>query len=176
MDIVELEYCLFGPEESEVDIRHIAMNARGKKRRRLFHIFCGQGQSVFLVVSASRWDEYSRMRVRQEEECQELSKVIKDMSERQGKLFGLMDRRRSLMSEAPEELRKQIFQEIKDLAKKISGTVGDQGDFGGMVERREGCRSGGRESQGFCLRSRHSARQLLDLEVPKQRFDSVWLT
>ena len=97
------------------------------------------------------------MRVRQEEECQELSNIIKDMSDMQGKLLGLMDRRRSLMSEAPEELRKQIFQEIKDLAKKISGTVGDQGDLGGMVERREECRSGGRKSQGFCWRSRHSA-------------------
>ena len=108
VDIVELEYCLFGPQESEVDIRHIAMNARGKKRRRPFHIFCGQGQSEFLVVSAAWWDEYSKMRATQEEECQELSKVIKDMSERQGK-------------QAPEELRKQIFQEIRDLAKKISG-------------------------------------------------------
>ena len=30
------EYCLVGPEESEVDIGDIAMNARGKKCRRLF--------------------------------------------------------------------------------------------------------------------------------------------
>ena len=31
MESGELEYCLFGLEESEVDIRHIAMDATGKK-------------------------------------------------------------------------------------------------------------------------------------------------
>ena len=41
VEIEELEYDLRGPEESEVDIRHIVTNARGKKRRRLFHIFSG---------------------------------------------------------------------------------------------------------------------------------------
>ena len=95
-----LEHCLLGPEESEVDIWHIAMNARSEKRRRLFHIFSGQGQSEFLVVSAARWDEYSRMRARQEEECQELNKVIQFLSDRQGKLFVMMERKRNWMSEA----------------------------------------------------------------------------
>ena len=61
LEMEELEYCLLGPEESEVDIRHIAMNASGKKRRRLFHYFSGQGPSECLVVSAARWDEYSRI-------------------------------------------------------------------------------------------------------------------
>ena len=31
VEIEELEYCLVGPEESDIDIRHITMNARGKK-------------------------------------------------------------------------------------------------------------------------------------------------
>ena len=40
VEIEALEYCLLEGEESEVDIRHIAMNASGKKLRRPFHIFC----------------------------------------------------------------------------------------------------------------------------------------
>ena len=40
VEVEELEP-LLGPEDSEVDIRHIAMNARSKKRRRHFHIFSG---------------------------------------------------------------------------------------------------------------------------------------
>ena len=43
--------------------------------------------------------------------CQELSKVIKYISARQEELLAVMDRKRNLMSEALEELRKQIFQE-----------------------------------------------------------------
>ena len=38
VEIGELEHCLLGPEESEVAIRHIVMNAKGKKRRRLLRI------------------------------------------------------------------------------------------------------------------------------------------
>ena len=34
VEIEELECCLLGPEESELDIRHIVTNAKGKKRRR----------------------------------------------------------------------------------------------------------------------------------------------
>ena len=81
VEIEELGYCLVGPEESEVDIRRIAMNARAKKRRRLFHIFSGQGQSEFWVVSAARWRECSGMRARQEEECQEPRKVFEHVNE-----------------------------------------------------------------------------------------------
>ena len=39
---VEIEE-LLGPEESEIDIRHSAMNSRAKQRRRHFQIFSGQG-------------------------------------------------------------------------------------------------------------------------------------
>ena len=120
VEIEELEY--LSAWRRGIRGRHQAhCHASGKKHRRLFHIFCEQGQSEFLVFSAARWDEYSRMRARLEEECQELSKVINDMSEMQGKLLAMMDQRRSLMSEAPEELRKQIFQEIRDVDEKIFG-------------------------------------------------------
>ena len=64
VEIEELEYGLLGPEEAEVDMRHIAM---------LFHFFIGQGHSEFLAVGAARWNEYSRMLARQEEECQEFN-------------------------------------------------------------------------------------------------------
>ena len=68
----------------------------------------GRVKSEFLVVSAARWSEYSRMHARQEEECHELSKAIKYVSEGQGKLLRMMERKSNLMSEAREDLRKQI--------------------------------------------------------------------
>ena len=49
MEIEELEL-LLGPEDSEVDLREILMNARKKKGRRIFEIFSSQGPSEFLVV------------------------------------------------------------------------------------------------------------------------------
>ena len=58
-DIEELEDCPLGPEELEVDIRHIALNARGEKHRRLFHTFSSQGLSAFLVASVARWTSKS---------------------------------------------------------------------------------------------------------------------
>ena len=65
------------------------------------------------------------------------------MSERQGK-------------QAPEELRKQIFQEIRNLDEKISGEEmelleGPRVILEELVERWEGCRSGGRESSRLLL-------------------------
>ena len=50
MEIEELKYSLLGPEVSEVDLRHIAMNARVEMRR------SAQGQSEFLVASAARFE------------------------------------------------------------------------------------------------------------------------
>ena len=43
------------------------------------------------------------------------------MSERQGKLLGMMERKTNLMIDAPEDLRKKIFQEIIGVDEKISG-------------------------------------------------------
>ena len=87
------------------------------------------------------------MRARQQEACQELSTVIKYLSARQGKLLAMMGRRRNLMSEAVGELRKPVFQEIRDLYEKISGdrTVGEE-DIGRNVAKKDESRSGGRES------------------------------
>ena len=39
VDIEDLEYFLLGPEELDVDMRHIVLNARGGKHPRLFHTF-----------------------------------------------------------------------------------------------------------------------------------------
>ena len=68
--------------------------------RRIFQTFSSQGP---------------RMLAKQEEECQELSKVIKHMSERQEKLLALMERKKSLQKEALEDLRKQIFRAVREL-------------------------------------------------------------
>ena len=59
------------------------------------------------------------MRATQKEECQELSKVIVEkMCGRQRKLLTMMERNTNLMSEAPEDLRKPIIQEIRDMDEK----------------------------------------------------------
>ena len=70
VELEELEL-LLGPEDSEVDLKFTVMNAKWKKGRRIFQIFSTQGQCESLVVSAARWDEYPRIRARQEEEYQE---------------------------------------------------------------------------------------------------------
>ena len=66
VEVEELEL-LLGPEDSEVNLRHILMYVRKKKEHNIFEIFCSTGPSEFLVVSRARWDE-SRRRV-QEVEC-----------------------------------------------------------------------------------------------------------
>ena len=73
----------------------------------------------------------------------------KKKSERQGKLLAAMDRKRSLMSEPPEELRTQIFQEIRDLDEKI------------MPKWRKG-------ELRLLLELASLGKQQLDLEVPNQ--------
>ena len=59
---------------------------------------------------------YAVMRAKQEEKCQETHEAIKYMRERQGKLLAMMERKRELMSEAPENLLGKILQEIRDLS------------------------------------------------------------
>ena len=120
---------LFGPEDSNVDLRFIVMNARRKKGCRIFEIFGSQGQIEFLVVSASRWGRRLTESLRRKEEYEEntvmqarqeeLGKVIKNMSERQEKLLAIIERKNSLLSEATEDLRKQIFQTIRELDDRI---------------------------------------------------------
>ena len=138
MEIEELEHCLLG-QEGQRSTSACSMNAKGKKRRRLLQILSAQGQSGFLVVSAARWDKFSLVQARQEEEYQELSNVTKHMSERQGKLLAMMERTKNLLREAPEDLRTQIFQVIRDLD-----------------ERGKECRGGARENYSYCWKWCHS--------------------
>ena len=42
------------------------------------------------------------------------------MSERKEELLAMMERKKSSLSEAPEDLRKQILQEIRELDESIS--------------------------------------------------------
>ena len=105
LEVEELEL-LLGPDESEVDLREISTMPRRKKGCRIVQIFSLHGPSEFLVVSAARWDECSRMLATQE---QELSKVIEYMSEMQEQLLAVMERKKSLVKEAPEDFRKYFF-------------------------------------------------------------------
>ena len=61
------------------------------------------------------------IRARQEEECKNSVRFPKNMNERHGKLLAKMERKQNLMSKAPEDLRKKMFQEVRDLDEKISG-------------------------------------------------------
>ena len=118
-DEVEL---LLGPEGSEIDLRYNLMNARKRKGRRIFQIFGSQGPSGFLFVSIMRRERRLEEKRRREEEyvvnlvmwarqeeCQEIWKVIKHMSERNEELLAVMERQKSLLKETLEDLRKQIF-------------------------------------------------------------------
>ena len=69
-DIVNVEFeeleLLLGPEDSEIDVVCIVMNARRRKGRRNFQIFVSQGPSEFLVGRTLRWErrmEEARRRV-----------------------------------------------------------------------------------------------------------------
>ena len=55
-----------------------------------------------------------------QEECQELRMVIKHMSERKGELLVMMERKKSLLKEAPGDFRKEILQEVRELEKSLS--------------------------------------------------------
>ena len=123
---------LLGPEESEVDIRHVVMNAQGKKRHRLCQILSAQGQSEFSVVSAARSDRFCVVRARQEEECQELSKVVKAMIERKINLM-----RSSGGSSKTDFSRNQRLG--REGLRRRDETAGRKVDLGGHVEREEAC-------------------------------------
>ena len=116
VDIEELEYSLLGPNELDVDITHIAMNAKGEKHQRLFHTFSQQGVSEFMVASVARWDEHSIILVIHERKCRELSQPVQHMSDK-----ARMERTKILQSEVPEEFHKQIFQETTKLEERLSG-------------------------------------------------------
>ena len=54
------------------------------------------------------------------EECQEVKKVIKYISEKKEELLAVMDRKKRLLKEAPEDFRNQIFQDVRALDEIIS--------------------------------------------------------
>ena len=70
-----------------------------KGRRRFVAV---KRENTTLVANAK---QYAVMRAKQEEVYQELHEAIRVMSERQGKLFAMMERKQKLMSEALEGLR-----------------------------------------------------------------------
>ena len=84
VDIGEMEY-------SDADIRYIALNTGGEQQQRLCHTPSQQGTSDLPVATVGRWYEHSRMLVIHEPKCQELSQVVKHLSEKQEKLIGAED-------------------------------------------------------------------------------------
>ena len=115
VDIEELKIACWG-QRSETSISGtFVLNARGEKLRRLFHAFSVQGLSGLLVASVARWDEHARKLGIHEQKCQELSQTIKCMSESQEKLLEMLERKHSLFKEAPDDLRKHTFPEIREL-------------------------------------------------------------
>ena len=83
---------------------------------------CRDGKEGCLEEKRRRDEEYVVHLVlwaRQDEECQELRTVIKCVSERQQELSGY-DGKKGLLSEAREDLRKQILHEIRERDEIIS--------------------------------------------------------
>ena len=68
---------LLGLNELDVDIRNLALHARGERD--------------FLVVTVASWDEHERMRVIHEQKCQELCQAVEQISERQELLVAMME-------------------------------------------------------------------------------------
>ena len=80
VDIDELEHVLLAPDEPNVDIKHVAVHARGDRHQKIFHTFAGQGGHEIVVASAARWDEHERMLIIHEQRCQELCQAIEQMN------------------------------------------------------------------------------------------------
>ena len=75
VEVEELQL-LFGPEDSEVDLRQIFTYPRRNKGRRIFELFSSKGRSEFLIASRARWDERQRVLVTQEEESKRKAQVV----------------------------------------------------------------------------------------------------
>ena len=65
-------------------------------------------------------DEHERILVIHEEKCHVLCQTVEHMSERQDLLVAMLERKKIMSREAPEEFQKQIFQEIKKLEERLS--------------------------------------------------------
>ena len=82
VDIKGLEYFLLAPNELSVDIRHIALHARGDRHQKRVHTSSRQGGHALWVASAARWDEHQRMLTENEQKCQELNETIEQLGKR----------------------------------------------------------------------------------------------
>ena len=92
--------------------------------------------------------QYAVMPAKQDEECQ-------------GKFLARMERKQTLMSEAPEDLQGRIFQEIRVLDERISAEeinclAGVEAGDEGAVEGKEVYRSGGVDRYSCCWEWSHS--------------------
>ena len=76
MGAKELEEHVLVPNGPSVNIGHIARQARGGKRKKMFQIFSRQGGKENLIASVARWEEHLRMLMVLEWECLDLSKAI----------------------------------------------------------------------------------------------------
>ena len=80
LEVEEVEL-LLGPEDSEVNLRHILRNA-SRRGGRIFEIFNSKEKSEHSVASKVRWDERQRLRVAQEErarrDVQEVDNEVDD--------------------------------------------------------------------------------------------------
>ena len=88
---------MLAPNEPNIDIKHIVMQARGERHRRLFHAFSQQGANVILVASVARWDEHQRM-LTLEQKSQELCQAIARQL-----LAAQMERMKTLQKDASEK-------------------------------------------------------------------------
>ena len=57
----ELEFQVLAPNEPNIDIEHIVVQARGEGHQRQFQAFCRQRANETRVASVARWEERQRM-------------------------------------------------------------------------------------------------------------------
>ena len=105
VDAQELQFHVLAPNEANIDIKHIVMQARGERRQRLFHAFSKQGANEILVASAARRDEHQIMLIILEQKSQELCQAIKQVSERHDLLAAQMERMKTLQKDVPDKFQ-----------------------------------------------------------------------
>ena len=95
----------------------IAKQARNERGQKLFQIFRQEENEVY-IASLARWDTQLKGSVEMESRCQELMQEVKLLSERQEVLAGLVEDKSGLQSEATEENKETIFEEMTELEQK----------------------------------------------------------
>ena len=123
LDIEELEL-LMGPEDSEVNVRYVLMNA-SRSSSRIFEIFSTKEKSEHSGASEVRWDERQRQRVAQAQE-ERSPRSVQDENDK-GDLC---------WSEACEGIARRMFMfledgeavkvSIRELEEQVSKRIKDQ--------------------------------------------------